>query len=80
MSILGSVRGMEDTQKVSETEEECAAGCGYFSSGRDLLEHQEHEHVRCPDCGRAPAHDDNAVSHKPDCPRLQPGYRYPGSS
>ena len=58
-------------------EEECASGCGYVSSGRDLIEHMRHEHARCPDCGRAPVGEDTAVSHKPDCPRLRPGYRYP---
>lgn len=60
---------------MTETEE-CTARCGYVSSGRDLLEHQEHEHVRCPDCSAVPI-GVSSVSHEQYCPRLQPGYRYP---
>ena len=62
LELLGASRA-------ASGEEACPSGCGYESSGRDLLEHMKHEHARCPDCGRAP--------HKPDCPRLQPGYTYP---
>jgi hypothetical protein len=57
--------------------EECYFRCGYVSDGRDLLEHQQHEHAGCPDCGRTPVDRHTAVSHKQECPRLQPGYVYP---
>jgi hypothetical protein len=58
------------------TETECSFRCGYSSSGRNLLEHEMHEHARCPECGREPI-GVHSVSHKPDCPRLRPGYAYP---
>lgn len=55
----------------------CDFRCGYVSTGRDLWEHVVHEHARCPECGREPI-GVHAVSHEQDCPRLQPGYVYPG--
>jgi hypothetical protein len=61
---------------MAEIEESCPARCGYVSSGQDLLEHEMYEHVRCTECGRGPI-GVHSVSHKPDCPRLQPGYVYP---
>jgi len=62
---------------IGEPGEPCAAHCGYVSSGLDLWLHQTHEHRRCPHCGNGPA-GVSAVSHEPDCPRLHPGYVYPG--
>ena len=63
-----------------EPEEPCPSGCGYVSSGQDLTGHMQHEHKRCPDCGRAPLTGLDSVTHKPDCPRLRPGYVYPATS
>jgi hypothetical protein len=40
--------------------------------------HESREHKRCTECGRAPRAGFEATTHKPDCPRLQPGYAYPG--
>lgn len=66
------------------TEESCSRHCGYVSSGRDLIDHEIHEHRPCPDCGAGK--DDgqsdgrleyHSLSHTPDCPRLRPGYVYP---
>lgn len=59
------------------TEEACDAGCGYVSSGQDLIDHMLHEHKRCPDCGNAPIAAYDSVTHEPWCPRLHPGYVHP---
>lgn len=70
----------------TETESPCDFRCGYVSSGRDLHDHIVWEHQPCAGCGGKPhraesaMYDDNrAVTHKPDCPRLQPGYVYPAT-
>ena len=62
---------------MTEPESPCDFHCGYVGSGLDLWNHVFREHARCPHCGNNP-HDGYAVSHKQDCPRLQPGYVYPG--
>ena len=62
---------------MSESGTACSPGCGYVSSGLDLWLHSAHEHKPCAECGRKPNGGDS-VTHKPDCPRLQPGYIYPG--
>ena len=54
----------------------CDFHCGYFSQDQDLAEHMRYEHITCTECGRQP-NGEYSVSHKPDCPRLQPGYIYP---
>jgi hypothetical protein len=67
---------------MTETESPCDFHCGYVSSGRDLWEHIAWEHQDCGECGNSPRHDEagnEAVTHKPDCPRLQPGYAYPSA-
>jgi len=56
--------------------EPCDIRCGYVSEGLDLLQHMRFEHVRCTECGNEPI-GVSSVSHKPDCPRLRPGYVYP---
>jgi len=63
----------------AETESPCDFHCGYFSSGQDLWNHVFREHIPCPECGNKPDGErgEYPVSHKPDCPRLQPGYVYP---
>jgi hypothetical protein len=63
----------------TETESPCDFHCGYFSTGQDLWNHVFHEHARCPECGNEPSGNrgEYAVSHRPDCQRLQPGYAYP---
>lgn len=63
----------------TETESPCDFHCGYVSSGRDLLEHMSWEHRECGDCGGRPRDwpDVAAVTHRPGCPRLRPGYAYP---
>jgi predicted RNA-binding Zn-ribbon protein involved in translation (DUF1610 family) len=61
----------------TETEEPCSRRCGYVSSGLELWLHERHEHFRCPDCGREPI-GVSSVSHERDCPRIRPGYVYPG--
>lgn len=58
-----------------EPSERCSPGCGYYSHGQNLLEHREYGHATCAECGSEPHHPD-AVRHKPDCPRLKPGYSY----
>jgi hypothetical protein len=62
-----------------EPDEPCSHHCGYGSSGRDLLEHEIWEHRTCADCGAGPGQylEIHAVTHRQDCPRLQPGYIYP---
>ena len=74
----GMLDGMSDTQ-----EQPCTLRCGYASSGQDLINHERFEHQPCPECG-AGADDgqdaiyvETSVSHRRDCPRLQPGYTYP---
>jgi len=64
---------------MAETESPCDFHCGYVSSGQDLWDHVFREHRTCTECGNAPSglHQDVAVTHEPDCPRLQPGYIYP---
>jgi hypothetical protein len=66
---------------MTECESQCSLRCGYYASGRDLADHEWFEHADCPRCGaKAPQEDGNgeayAVTHRPDCPRLQPGHRY----
>jgi len=56
--------------------EPCLAGCGYWSDGPDLADHMFWEHQPCADCGATPA-GNCSVTHRSDCPRLQPGYTYP---
>lgn len=62
---------------VGEPEEECAAHCGYVSSGQGLIDHMRWEHAECTECHARPAGEGYAVSHYSTCPRLQPGYAYP---
>jgi hypothetical protein len=66
--------GIESAGAVPESP--CDFQCGYFSTGQDLWNHVFHEHARCSECGNWPS-GEYAVSHKPDCPRLHPGYVYP---
>jgi hypothetical protein len=56
-------------------DESCSRRCGYYSSGMDLSLHERYEHTQCGECGRVPR-DPYPVTHKPDCPRLVPGYAY----
>ena len=65
------------THDTTETESPCDFHCGYVSSGLDLWLHVMHEHARCPHCGNSPI-GVHSVIHEADCPRLQPGYVYPG--
>ena len=64
---------------MTETESPCDFHCGYVSSGQDLWDHVFREHRTCTECGNVPGGQDQdvAVTHKPDCPRLRPGYVYP---
>ena len=34
-----------------EPGESCGPGCGYVSSGQDLIDHWRYEHTRCTECG-----------------------------
>jgi predicted RNA-binding Zn-ribbon protein involved in translation (DUF1610 family) len=68
---------MPDVNTATETEENCSQHCGYVASGLDLWLHERYEHFPCTECGAAPI-GVHAVSHEPGCPRLQPGYVYPG--
>jgi hypothetical protein len=65
-------------------DEPCSHRCGYADHGQGLLDHELWEHRPCTECGRGGAEgrslDLHAVSHAPDCPRLQPGYVYPEAS
>lgn len=72
----------DECEGAPEPEEPCSRRCGYVSSGRDLIEHEIHEHKPCPDCGNGPEQDlrTYSLAHKPDCPRLEPGYAYPEES
>lgn len=63
---------------ITEPESPCDFHCGYVSSGRDLWEHIAWEHRACTECAARPRHDE-AVTHKPGCPRLRPGYVYPSA-
>ena len=66
---------------MTDLESPCDFRCGYVSSGRDLWEHIAREHRDCTECGAKHYFDeieDRAVTHKPDCLRLSPGYAYPG--
>ena len=59
----------------------CSYECGYYTAEEDLADHEWYEHNDCPRCGaKAPAEDENgfaySVTHRPDCPRLQPGHIY----
>lgn len=60
-------------------EEPCSHHCGYVSSGQNLWEHEMYEHAPCPECGNGADQDlrIHSLTHKLDCPRLQPGYTYP---
>lgn len=62
-------------------DEPCHHRCGYVASGRDLLEHELHEHRPCPDCGAGKGQDLEiyALTHGLACPRLRPGYEYPAA-
>lgn len=64
---------------MSRKDEDCDFHCGYVSSGQDLAEHVHYEHAPCPECGAGEGQDLRTCSltHKLDCPRLQPGYTYP---
>lgn len=60
-------------------ESPCDFHCGYAGpADQKFWEHVFHEHRRCPDCGNEPFDRHTAVRHNPDCPRLRPGYVYPG--
>jgi hypothetical protein len=62
---------------MDETESPCDYRCGYVSSGRDLREHIFWEHRPCTECGARTTGRPESLTHRPDCPRLQPGYVYP---
>ena len=64
---------------MSHLELPCDFDCGYYSTGLDLWEHVFWEHRQCTECGCKPD-GEYAVSHKSDCPRLQPGYAYPDTA
>jgi hypothetical protein len=55
----------------------CDFHCGYVSHGRDLLEHMLWEHRDCTECGARAPEPPDSLTHRPNCPRLQPGYTYP---
>ena len=62
------------------TEEPCDFDCGYVGPrDRDFREHVCWEHQgHCAECGATKAPEPwQSLTHKPDCPRLQPGYVYP---
>ena len=65
-------------------DEPCSHRCGYVDQGQGLLDHELWEHRPCTECGAGK--DDGqhleicGLTHKSDCPRLQPGYVYPEAS
>jgi hypothetical protein len=61
----------------TETESPCNFHCGYLSTGQDLWEHVFWEHRGCTECGAKAPEPPYSLTHKLDCPRLQPGYAYP---
>jgi hypothetical protein len=61
------------------TESPCDFHCGYYSSGRDLYDHVCWEHRDCTECGAKAPERPYSLTHRPDCPRLQPGYVYPSA-
>jgi hypothetical protein len=68
--------------QVMTTSDDCEHHCGYVSEGIDLLDHERYEHRPCTDCGAGEDQSPewleiHAVSHRPACVRLQPGYVYP---
>jgi len=60
------------------TESPCDFHCGYYSSGRDLWEHVFWEHRDCTECEAKAPQPPYSLTHKLVCPRLQPGWVYPG--
>ena len=63
----------------AESESPCDFHCGYYSSGRDLHEHIAWEHRDCAECGAKAPERPYSLTHRLDCPRLQPGYVYPAT-
>ena len=59
----------------AQSQEGCSYRCGYADEGQNLLDHERHEHVRCPLCGREPI-GVSSVSHMEGCPRLLPDHTY----
>ena len=55
----------------------CDFHCGYYSTGRGLWGHVMWEHRDCTECGAKAPERPYSLTHRLDCPRLQPGYAYP---
>ena len=73
----------EDRWREGDSWHDCGGYCG--NCGIHLDEHGDRcndvfrEHIPCTECGNKPDGErgEYPVSHKPDCPRLRPGYVYP---
>lgn len=59
-------------------ETECDFHCGYVGPpDQDFRDHVIWEHAhRCTECP-ATTQGPDSLTHRLDCPRLQPGYTYP---